>query len=87
MNEFVHTNERIHADLESGFLIMKVNKSDENENAAFLSNYPQISGYPHFFVLDQDGTFLHSQETGELEAGRGYDEESFASFLKTWAPQ
>ena len=63
---------------------MKVNKSDENDNTDFLSKYPEIPGYPHFFVLDQDGTFLHSQGTGELESGQGYDEEVFLSFLKKW---
>ena len=66
---------------------MKVNVSDENKNAEFLSQYPSISGYPHLFVLDQKGTFLHSQGTGELEAGQGYDEELFAAFLKTWSPE
>jgi hypothetical protein len=66
---------------------MKVNTSDENNNAEFLSDYPEIPAYPHFFVLDQDGTFLHSQGTGELESGRGYNEESFLAFLNAWKPK
>ena len=39
-----------------------------------------------FFVLDQDGTFLHSQGTAELESGRGYNEEVFLAFLNQWKP-
>ncbi len=61
--------------------------SDENNNAEFLSEYPEIPGYPHFFVLDQDGTLLHSQGTGELESGRGYDEDLFIAFLNAWKPK
>ena len=60
--------------------------SEENDNADFLSNYPKIPGYPHLFVLDRDGKFLHSQGTGELESGRGYDEELFSAFLDAWKP-
>ena len=41
--------------------------SDENENKAFLSKYPEIQGYPHLYVLEKDGTLLQSQNTAELE--------------------
>ena len=41
-------------------------------------------GYPHLFVLDAGGALLHSQDTGVLEAGRGYDKAKFVAFLKRW---
>lgn len=63
---------------------MKVNYSDENENRVFLANYPDVPAYPHFFVLESDGTFLHSQGTAELEEGRGYSERTFLAFLDEW---
>lgn len=63
---------------------MKVNYSDENKNAELLSKYPEVPAYPHYFVLEPDGTFLHSQGTGELEEGKSYDEDVFVSFLNTW---
>jgi hypothetical protein len=65
-------------------LVLKVNYSTDNKNADFLSKYPTIPGYPHFFVLDSDGTFLHSQGTGALEEGRGYNEQVFLDFLDKW---
>ena len=65
---------------------MKVNFSEENENKAFLAAYPEIKGYPHLFVLDADGKLLHSQFTGDLEKGKGYDRGKFFAFLKGWAP-
>ena len=51
---------------------LKVNFSPENQNRSFLRRYPRIPGYPHIFVLESDGRFLHSQGTAELESGRSY---------------
>ena len=65
---------------------MKVSHGDGNDNEEFLSNYPAISGYPWFFVLESDGSFLHSQRTGELEEGQSYNEDAFMAFLKAWKP-
>ncbi len=74
------------AALQQHYLIMKVNYSDENRNEEFLKAYPKVPAYPHFFVLDSDGRFLHSQGTAELEEGRGYDENVFLAFLAKWQP-
>lgn len=63
---------------------MKVNMSAENKNADFLGTYPKVPAYPHLLVLDSDGTFLHSQGTGELEEGKGYNEKVFVDFLNEW---
>ena len=75
------------AALEQHYLIMKVNYGDENRNEEFLKAYPKVPAYPHFFVLDGDGTFLHSQGTAELEEGRGYNEDVFLAFLEKWQPE
>ena len=40
-----------------------------------------------FFVLEKDGTFLHAQNTGDLEEGRSYNEEVLLAFLDEWAPK
>jgi len=72
--------------LRQHFLIMKVNFSSENRNTEFLKNYPKVPGYPHFFVLESDGTFLHSQGTADLEEGKGYNEQIFLEFLDKWKP-
>ena len=66
---------------------MKVSYGDGNDNDDFLSNYPKSNGYPHLFVLDSNGTFLHSQGTAALEEGRSYNEEVFMRFLNEWKPQ
>lgn len=76
LNSFLHGN----------FVVVKVNYSNENKNEKLLSRYPKIPGYPHLFVLDNDGGLLCSKDTGELESGKGHDPAKVMAFLKRWAP-
>ena len=78
MDDFIK-NDDIRDQWLGNFVTVKVNFSPENRNETFLIHYPEIAGYPHFFVLKSDGTFLHSQDTAELESGRGYSEEVMKS--------
>jgi len=70
---------------EKNFIMLKINYSPENKNEAFLSKYPKIEGYPHIYVLEKDGTLLHSQNTGDLEEGKSYNYDKMSEFLKAWA--
>ncbi|MGC1377411.1 MAG: thioredoxin family protein [Anaerolineales bacterium] len=70
---------------ETHYVLVKVNYSQENDNQAFLSRYPAIPGYPHIFILTGDGSFLHSQDTSELEEGKSYNLQKFTAFLQEWA--
>jgi hypothetical protein len=85
MKKYFHDNPKVARSLERSYLIMHVNYSDENKNEPFLGKYPKISGYPHLFVLDTDGTLLHSQDTAKLEKGKSYDECLMLAFLEKWA--
>ncbi len=87
IDAFIEGHEEINSFLHNNYIIMKVNYSQENKNEAFLSGYPKISGYPHFFVLDKEGKLLHSQDTGKLEEGKDYNPEKFMAFLSVWAPK
>ena len=87
LHDYIEANEDVHALLEESFVSLKVNMDQENPNEKFLSQYPDIGGYPHLFVLNSDGTFLHSQSTGPLEEGRSYDKSKLMGFLKEWAPR
>ncbi|UWZ82715.1 thioredoxin family protein [Occallatibacter riparius] len=78
-----------HADVRSArdaeFVLLKVNFSGNNENVAFLSQYPAIPGYPWIFVLDGDGKLLKSVDTNTLESGNtGYSEKAIRDFLTAW---
>jgi thioredoxin-related protein len=75
LSDFLHRN----------FVVVKINYSKENKNEKLLSKYPKIPGYPHLFVLDAKGKLLHSQDTSELEEGKGHSKEKVFAFLKKWA--
>lgn len=70
--------------LHEKFVVVKVNYSKENKNEKALSRLPKIPGYPHLFVLSEDGMLLHSQDTAELESGKGYDPEKVMAFVQGW---
>jgi thioredoxin-related protein len=87
IDNFIDDNKDLYDLLHRNFVVVKVNYSPENKNEEFLSRYPKISGYPHFFVLGENGELIHSQDTGKLEKGKGYDKERFIAFVKKWAPK
>lgn len=72
---------------DENFVWLKINFSEENKNEKFLAAYPAATGYPHLYVLEADGKFVHSQNTVELEQGKGYNLQKFTDFLKLWSPQ
>jgi hypothetical protein len=86
LDEFIQGDAEVRSFRDANYVWVKVNYSDENKNEAFLAQYPKIEAYPHLLVLDADGKLLHSQFTGELEKGKGYDRKKFFGFLKQWAP-
>jgi thiol:disulfide interchange protein len=86
LQDLVTSDKEVGARLREGFILVKVNWSPENENTRFLSAYPQIPAYPHFFVLDSNGTYLWSQSGAGFVKGTGYDRTKFLAFLKKWSP-
>jgi len=86
MSEFIETNATVRDTISQNFVIMKVTYTSDQQNKPFLSQYPAIKGYPHIYVLENDGTLLHSQDTSELEEGSGYSKEAFTKFLAAWRP-
>jgi len=89
-----HTMDRFfqeHAELrtlrDKNYVHFKVNMSQENPNRSFLSQYPKIRGYPHIFILGEDGRLIRSQPTDELENGKTYNEDSFKRLLERFAPK
>ncbi len=69
------------------YVLVKVNVSEENANEKFLSQFSEAAGYPHIYILESDGTLLHSQNTADLEDGAdSYVPDVFMAFLQKWAP-
>jgi len=86
MDAYFEKHPELLAYREKNFVMAKINFSEENKNEPVLSKYPAVAGYPHIFVLDENGKLLHSQNTGDLEEGKSYNIEKFMAFLKQWAP-
>jgi thiol:disulfide interchange protein len=85
LDDFFVSNPDVTEYLKKNFVLLKVNFSKENDNEVFLKKFPKVAGYPHIFVLDTDGKFLHSQDTGKLEKDKGHDREKVLEFLKQWS--
>ncbi|MBP8976667.1 MAG: thioredoxin family protein [Bacteroidetes bacterium] len=86
---FINTPELLKI-LNEHYVLIKINVSKENKNEEVLSRFPKVDGYPHFFVLDKDGTLLYSQNTGELELPenspkKGHDVSKVINFLNQWS--
>jgi thioredoxin-related protein len=87
LDKFFQDNKDVSDFMQKNFVVVKVNYSKENKNEKFLSEYPKIPGYPHLFVLESTGKFLHSQSSGDLESGDHHDHDKVFEFLKKWAPK
>ena len=87
LEDYLKEKKKLNALLERNFVVVKVNYSPENENEEVLSRYPEVTGYPHFFVLDGQGKLLHSQDTAKLEKGKSYHARKFKRFLTRWGPK
>jgi thiol:disulfide interchange protein len=86
MNKFFEEHQDLAQLRDKNYVLVAVNWSKENENKEVLSQYPQVAGYPHIFILDGDGKLLHSEDTSELEEAKGYNAEKVRQFLLRWAP-
>jgi thioredoxin-related protein len=71
--------------LAKNYLIMKVNYDDDNSNLSFLQDYPDISDFPHFYILDAKGKVVHSQSGSKMERFGSYKESAMLEFLNKWA--
>jgi thioredoxin-related protein len=77
-------NPELKAYRDKHFIYVKINYSKENKNEKFLSQFPQIPGYPHWFLLDSNGKLLKSEGSDNFESGKGHDPKKVMAFLKKW---
>ena len=85
LDRFLQGHPSLQARLHKTFVLLKVNVDEENDNAAFLSAFPQALGYPHMYVTDNAGSILASQDTAEFLENGKYSEKRFQRFLDHWS--
>ena len=77
--EFIHVNYNPRS--EEG----NIDKESTEKALRRLGN-PVRFGYPVLVVLDCDGNVVHTQDSGLLESGEGYDKEKVMRFFEHWSP-
>ena len=82
MDETFESHPQLRKVRDENYVTVKVNFSKENPNDPFLSHYPKIPDYPHFFILDSKGVLLLSQPSHPFEHGKKYNAGKIEAFLR-----
>jgi thiol:disulfide interchange protein len=87
LDRFLAANPDVKSALDGSFVVLKVYVGEKNRNTEFFSKLPKAKGYPHFWVLNQDGSLAATVDTGPLESGPdSYDRERFLQFVRGLGP-
>jgi len=84
MDAFFDSNPDIKKKLHQTFVMLKINVSDENDNAEFLKAFPKPLGYPHMYVSEYNGRVLSSKDTAEFLNNGEYSRQAFLDFFDRW---
>ncbi len=84
LDRFIRNNPDVEKRLHEMFVVLKVNISDANDNAEFLSAFPAAKGYPHMYITDSKGTILYSQDTSYFRENKKYSRRRFMAFFERW---
>lgn len=84
LDKFIKTHSNVNQRLHQQFVILKVNVSDENDNASFMSSMPPVNGYPHMYIANAEGNLLKSQDTAVFLVDGQYSEKAFMQFFDYW---
>ncbi len=85
-NELITTDAQLDSIVKADYIVYHLNFSKENKNEATFAKfgYPQRFGFPVFIILDQNGTRIHTQNSGLLEEGKGYSKDKVKEFFLQW---
>lgn len=83
---YINETEEVKNYMDENYVFVLLNYSTENKNKELLAQYnnPGRLGYPVFLIVDGNGHLIHTQDSGLLEEGKGYDQRKVMTFLKNW---
>jgi uncharacterized protein YyaL (SSP411 family) len=84
LDRFIKNNPDVEKRLHEMFVVLKVNISEANDNAEFMSAFPAAKGYPHMYITDSKGTILYSQDTSYFRENKKYSRQRFMAFFERW---
>jgi thiol-disulfide isomerase/thioredoxin len=70
---------------DQNFIVVPLYYAPNQKNDKALASYPPIQGIPHFYILDKQGRFLHSQHVAELREDGAYSPAKMKVFLEKWS--
>jgi hypothetical protein len=82
MHAFYDANPKLAALRDAKFVTVLVAVEPGKPLPRAIASWPAPAGFPHLYVLDENGVVLQSQDTSALEKGESYDLEKFEFFLK-----
>ncbi len=85
LEDFISATPAVYTQIHDNFVVLKVNVSDANENESFLNSLPKITGYPHLFITEDDGSIIYSGNIVQLLENGKYSREHFNHFLDEWS--
>lgn len=85
-DKMVKSNPQVDSTLKANFVFKHVNFSKENRNNELMTqwDFPQRFGFPVFVVLNDKGQRIHTQNSGYLEQGEGYNTKTVMEFFGQW---
>ncbi len=86
LHSFIQEHSELDSIISADYIPVRINYSKENKNKAALEQleYPGRFGFPVLVILDAGGSRIHTQDTGLLESGNGYDYAKLKRFLLSW---
>lgn len=89
LQHFWTTDSQLDSVIQTDYVLYHLNYSKENKNLALLAKYgfPQRFGFPVLLILDGNGSLIHTQNTGLLEEGKGYNKGKVLQTLEQWSVQ
>jgi thioredoxin-related protein len=86
---FVAASDTLRKLQDGNYVSVHLNFSPENKNEPILAKlgFPQRFGFPVFVILDESGVRIHTQNSGYLEEGKGYNSAKVAEFFRQWSPK
>jgi hypothetical protein len=85
MDELFQKNTDLTQLRDSRFITVAVLYGTGSIHDQALSGYPHVLGIPHFYVLESDGTLLHSQHVVDLRENGAYSPSKLTAFFTQWA--
>jgi thioredoxin-related protein len=93
LHKLFETNAEIHQYLQDHFEVVLINVGHRDKNADLNEKYGNVwaNGIPVIVILDSNGEYLATQETGSLEYSKeeskekGHNPEKVMNFLHKWS--